>query len=687
MKLSILQVVRAIALGAVLFSVLPTSVWISDSQAQNLNCSGSQRVEQSFANGAKWSLCWENRSREGIVYKDIYYSPPSGAPIKILAQAGLAQIHVPYDDDGARFHDVSDYGLGTDSNLNNLTANDCVGGSRLALGGKNMVCRQLESQSLAWLTADQGRVSQSLRLFSVSHVGAYNYIPEWRFFDDGTLEPAIGATGNLQRRGGNSDYGWPLDSNGNTYGISHMHNYYWRLDFDLGEDGTDERIEELTAPLQSSNSQRRVSVVEISQEQARTVEPQTMRFWRIRDTALFNSAGKAISVDILPIETGHRGSGPGYEPFTNNDIYFTRLRGCERFASHNPLDTAGGCSYNEDVSNFVNGESLVGQDTVVWFGLSFHHVPKDEDEPYMHSHWNRFRIQPRDLYVSLEGPVDTPEPRVPTCGQPSYDPVTDKALFIWRSCSNPDEWHTLVTAAGTSVDAHSGEIYTSTGFSSITGLSIESSDSVSVLAPGTLAYDLRTISPWQDEFKFSVNGNADICFKPSGLPASAKVYVGGNRVPVSQAIFNPRNLESCSPPDPGDAPVCGRPNIDTSSDRALFIWKDCSSNSWHIFESASGSEVNSDNYAGYFESSAGITSADPLSLEDSDTLTYSGNRVDFDIRTVKPWSDELRILAAGTGNTCLTITQRPGGVVTYVGRTRLSTTANRFDPTDLQACN
>jgi len=681
-------IIRSFALSAMILSVLTTSVWISSAEAQTLNCSGPQRVEQSFANGARWSMCWENRSREGIVFKDVYYSPPGGAAVKILAQAGLAQIHVPYDDDGARFHDVSDFGLGSDSNLNNLTANDCVGGTRLALGGKNMICKQVESQRLGWIASDQQHVSQTLRLFSVSHVGAYNYIAEWLFFDDGTLEPAIGATGNLQRRGNDSDYGWPLNSSSDTYGISHMHNYYWRLDFDLGENGTDERIEELTAQLQAGNTQRRVSVLEISQEQARRVEPQTMRFWRIRDTALFNSAGKAISVDILPIETGHRGSGPGYEPFTNNDVYFTRFRACERFATHNPSDSAGGCTFNQDVTNFVNGEGLVGQDTVVWFGLSFHHVPKDEDEPFMHSHWNRFRIQPRDLYVSLEGPdTDSPNPTTPTCGQPDYDTATDKALFIWRSCTNANEWHTLVTAAGTGLNSHAGQIYTTTGYSAITGLSIEAPDRVGLVNSTTLEYDLRTVSPWKDEFKFSVNGNADICFNAQTIPASTDIFVGGNRVPVSSRTFNPDSLENCTPPDVADVPVCGRPNIDTVTDRALFIWKECANNDWYITESASSSESVSDNYVGFFESSAGISSADPIGLESSDTLSFSGNRVDFDIRTVRPWTDDIQIRPTGAGSACLTLTSRPSGVVTYVGQTRLPVAAARFDPTDLGACN
>ena len=30
----------------------------------------------------------------------------------VLNHAAIAQIHVPYDDNGARYHDISDYGIG-----------------------------------------------------------------------------------------------------------------------------------------------------------------------------------------------------------------------------------------------------------------------------------------------------------------------------------------------------------------------------------------------------------------------------------------------------------------------------------------------------------------------------------------------------------------------------------------------
>ena len=42
-------------------------------------------------------------------------------------------------------------------------------------------------------------------------------------------------------------------------------------------------------------------------------------------------------------------------------------------------------------------ESLNNQDLVVWYGATFNHLPRDEDENHMHPHWTGFSIIPRDM--------------------------------------------------------------------------------------------------------------------------------------------------------------------------------------------------------------------------------------------------------------------------------------------------
>src|SRR4051812_43310585 len=79
--------------------------------AGNFNCSANFQVDEVMTNGARWQMCWERRANEGIVLHDVTYTPIGGQPVEVLGRASLAEIHVPYDDNGARFHDLSDYGL------------------------------------------------------------------------------------------------------------------------------------------------------------------------------------------------------------------------------------------------------------------------------------------------------------------------------------------------------------------------------------------------------------------------------------------------------------------------------------------------------------------------------------------------------------------------------------------------
>ena len=361
-------------------------------EAAALECSAQFQIQQSFANGAEWEMCFEEQQREGIVLRDITYTSPGGVKRRVLYQANLAQIHVPYDDDGARFHDVSDFGLGG-ARLNDLTPADCPTGTLVRNGTKDVMCHTVHDAA-ALSTPNEVRYGELLALFSVSHVGAYNYVPEWRFFDDGTIEPAMGATGRLQRYTVSEDYGWPVRTGTSPVGVSHLHNYYWRLDFDL-DGGDDDRFEELEF-VNGAGGTRELRTTAFTSEVARSINASTQRFWRVADAGTQSGSGRAISYDIVPLETGHTDVGPTFEPWTFNDIYATNYRACERFSSHNPADTAGGCTSNGDVSSFVNGESIANNDLVVWFGVTFHHTPRDEDEAFMNTHWNRFRLSQRD---------------------------------------------------------------------------------------------------------------------------------------------------------------------------------------------------------------------------------------------------------------------------------------------------
>ncbi len=429
----LLHLAAAAALALIAWAVLGLFAAPSAQAQSDYACSAAYRIDETLPTGARWEMCWEPRALEGVVLHDITFTPPGGTRRLILATASLAQVHVPYDDNGARFHDVTDYGFGGNYQAA-LKPEECPDGLILNHNGKSILCKQIQVRGLAQRYYDRTLNGYNLSLFSVSTSGDYNYITQWVFQDDGAIVPTVGAAGQLQRYGSDPQYGWitgPIP-------ISHFHNYWWRLDFDI--DGlANDLVEEIQFNQTDSGRRYTVAVRPLTVETAAVHNPQLMRSWRVRDTVVKNSENRPISYQIEGLSSGHDFIGPDFEPFSQSDLYVTRAHVCERFPSHNP--TLNGCG--DDVTDFVNGEDVNGQDVVVWYGVTFHHLPRSEDETWMNVHWDGFTIVPRDFTASnpLDGRTNSgaaPSTATPTATPtvaappPTATPITVPAM----GCTN-----------------------------------------------------------------------------------------------------------------------------------------------------------------------------------------------------------------------------------------------------------
>jgi len=485
--------------------------------SQGTLCSSQYYVDETLPSGARWQLCWEHRNLDGIVLYEIYFTPANGGSARqIMTEASVSQIHVPYDDNGARYHDVTDYGMGG-ANMQSLSAADCPNGTLLNDNDKNVLCKRTASRGHAYFGAAQQSQGYALSLFSVSPIGEYNYIPLWQFYDDGTIEVVMGASGKLQRRGSNDGSGWPIRSN-NTSGISHIHNYYWRLDFDLNGTGNNDIVDEIQFVPADNNQRRELSITQLSNEADRSVDPENMRSWRIRDAEVNNSNGAPIAYYFEPLRTGHRDIGPSYEPWTNNDFYVTKHKDCEKYVSHNP--TTGGCG--SDITDFTNDESLNGQDVVIWYGTTFHHIPRDEDESYMHAHWDGFKIVPFD-WTAFNSLTDgaaiptTPVPATPTLETPvSATPVPAAATQIPATDTQMPQTNTDPIVCSTV--GNDTAVRLNNGVSSIgSALNVTNGGAIS-----DLNINIDMTHTWVGDliFTLSHNGTDVAIFDQPGLPGS-----------------------------------------------------------------------------------------------------------------------------------------------------------------------
>ncbi|WP_254885450.1 copper amine oxidase [Streptomyces sp. NA02950] len=369
------------------------------------DCPAANRVDKTLKNGARWQMCWDVDRNTGVVLSDVTYTPLRGTPTRVLKSASLAEVHVPYDSGQPRFYDVSSIGFGDleQGTLTRLTKKDCPTGRLGSFRDTAVLCSEEQPRPFAYKSAVEKGVlhGSDLTVFSVSEIGWYDYIVEWRFADDGSITPRAGATGSLSPfQFSDATSGWPTGVGSTRFSENHTHNIFWRLDFDV--DGERKNAVEQYDFPGGGAAKRTTERTVLSRETAADLAP--TRFWRVVNPTAENADGHPKSWEIDNHESDQYRGPDHTEDFTHHDMYFTRYRACERLAYGNAANsygtTASGCAASVD--RFVNGEKLT--DPVAWVSVDFHHVPRDEDQDPMPTHWQGFRIVPRDVTATSRLP-------------------------------------------------------------------------------------------------------------------------------------------------------------------------------------------------------------------------------------------------------------------------------------------
>lgn len=354
-------------------------------QAVIPNCPAHATIDVTLNNGIRWEMCWEQLSDGGLQLTQISLTPRGGTPTLILGEASLAQVFISYDSDSVVEHligngSVSLLPLGPAECPNGVLQNNAV--------GEAVVCIVVKPRGYAWRGADQQQ-GQTLLVYAVSTFGQNTFIHQWRFDDDGAIRPMLGVSGYFDaKHGGDADTGWPLDSGATRFISSRSVVAYWRLNFDIGG-SADDVVEQFD--YTGIGNVRTQTVTAITAETSRKLSPATQRFWRVKDSRISNGNGRSISYQVIPVSSAIFRGG---ETVTQNDLYVTQYQPCERYVTHNPA--LNGCA--ENVVNFVNAEIIA--DPVLWFGSAWHHIPRDEDEDIITTHWQGLVLIPRDFMTS-----------------------------------------------------------------------------------------------------------------------------------------------------------------------------------------------------------------------------------------------------------------------------------------------
>jgi primary-amine oxidase len=388
-------------------------------------CSADSVVTETLPNGTTWQMCWRIHQLAGLVLAKAFISSARyPEPVQVLDSISVAQLNVPYDTGETEYNDVTDYGFGG-GNLQTLDGDDCKGGSaRVGSDGapeptrRKVLCVSAEPSGLAYRLQNPdeekppfAKQGNDLVLRSISKVGWYEYITEYRFADNGRITARLGATGDLSPGDYTTpDKGWPIGKGSTSYSASHYHSAFWRVDFNIDGAGKEkvEQYDTKQAGAGPTSAILKTTKTDIAKEGSFTKV--NRRWWRMASPISKNTDGHLRSYEL------DTGANDPYEahPETTPDVTFTQQHPCEQFATGNADPQ---CGNRKTILDFIRDKETM-TDPVMWVRVGFHHVPRDEDQSPMPVHWQGFDLNPRDF---TEMNRLTPPERDGVNGQPGND--------------------------------------------------------------------------------------------------------------------------------------------------------------------------------------------------------------------------------------------------------------------------
>jgi len=364
-------------------------------------CNADSTVKETLPNGTTWQMCWRIHKMHGLVLEKVSVSSTRYPdPVQVLDSITVAQLNVPYDTGTTEYNDITDYGFGG-GYLQTLGGDDCKGGSaRVGIDNnaeptrRAVLCVSAEASGHAYRLADTAespfaKQGHDLVLRTISKVGWYEYITEYRFADNGRITARLGATGDLSPGDyTTTDHGWPIGKGAKHYSSNHYHSAFWKVDFNIGGVGN-EKIEQYDTKQSGGANSRVLTTAKTDITTEGSFTKINRRWWRVVSPTSKNADGHARSYQL---ETG---ANDPYEahPETTPDVTFTQHKPCENFATGNADPE---CANRTSIIDYTRDKEPM-TNPVMWVRVGFHHVPRDEDQSPMPVHWQGFDLTPRDF--------------------------------------------------------------------------------------------------------------------------------------------------------------------------------------------------------------------------------------------------------------------------------------------------
>jgi primary-amine oxidase len=399
-----------------------------------------------------WAFRFSLHPREGLVLHTVSYED-GGRSRPVLYRGSVSEVVVFYGDPSPAwyFRNIFDMGelggLGRDADplerLTDAPANAVYRGAVLAddrgnpLDFPRAVAVYERDGGLLWKHSDTdgskarnvSRRARQLVVSNIASVGNYEYVFNWIFHQDATLEFEVQLTGIMATKGvtrAADMHGRPADApHGHLVaphleGVHHQHFLNVRLDLDVdGADGNSV-VEVDTVPTESGPENPYKTAMSLQEtvlrkegEAQRSLNLASSRRWKVINPSRTNSLGQPVGYMLIPGENAAPCAAADSwvrkrAGFVNAHLWATRYDPAEKYAAGDyPNQSRGG----DGLPRFVGADrALEGQDVVLWYTLGVTHTPRPEEWPVMPTHRAGFKLVPCGFF-SRNPALDVPKPR------------------------------------------------------------------------------------------------------------------------------------------------------------------------------------------------------------------------------------------------------------------------------------
>lgn len=383
-----------------------------------------------------WLVVTNYGGRKAFFISEAWFLPGPGKPwVKVLDEAGPAEIFVPYQNNAHRFSDLIVLQLQLEPLVDAIRGRCGQLIDRPNTAGKRIV-REITEKGLLWMAprivvtdgkpnfrGHTVRRGHKLTLWAVVDAWNYRYVLSYGFHDDGSIDFRAGATGT----------NFPGSER-----IAHTHNVIWRLNLRITNQPrggatnvnvmrhiSDRRITgELGSdwPTIREVWEDRMESFNGGREGSDVFKPFEFTGLHVQSTTLKNRLNNASGYMLMP---SYRGLPRHREPFLRKDFWVTRYKDPAVTRSFPEDDVR--CLENIDVylklankvdfarnlpcrEPYINNESIQNTETTVWLMSTLLHTFRDEDGTFAtpsrtfwgtaSTMWTGFDMKPHNLFES-----------------------------------------------------------------------------------------------------------------------------------------------------------------------------------------------------------------------------------------------------------------------------------------------